>query len=105
MNALSLPTSPHLITASSHPLEELERHILSRRDDDIEIWFRQQSQEYPAPFYTSVDLSNAGFKLASVDTNIFPVDLNNLNTHGMSFEPLAFAETCITPDKELSQAA
>lgn len=78
MTALTLPTVPHLITANAHPLEELERHILDHQDD-IEIWFRQQFHEYPAPFYASVDLRNAGFKLAPVDTNLFPAGFNNLN--------------------------
>jgi glutamate--cysteine ligase len=30
------------------------------------------------PFYTSVDIRNAGFKLAPVDTNLFPGGWNNL---------------------------
>jgi glutamate--cysteine ligase len=30
---------------------------------------------------------------------------DNLNSPGMSFEPLAFAEACNTPDKELAQDA
>ena len=37
------------------------------------------------PFYASVDLRNAGFKLAPVDTNLFPGGFNNLNP---SFLPL-----------------
>ncbi len=43
------------------------------------MWFRQQFQATPAPFYASVDLRNAGFKLAPVDTNLFPAGFNNLN--------------------------
>lgn len=31
------------------------------------------------PFYASVDLRNSGFKLAPVDTNLFPGGFNNLN--------------------------
>ena len=31
------------------------------------------------PFYSSVDLRNAGFKLAPVDLNLFPGGFNNLN--------------------------
>ena len=34
--------------------------------------------EHTPPFYTSVDLRNAGFKLAPVDTNLFPGGFNNL---------------------------
>jgi glutamate--cysteine ligase len=78
MNNLKLSTVPHLITANSHPIEEIERHILDHQDE-IEIWFRQQFLATPAPFYASVDLRNAGFKLAPVDTNLFPAGFNNLN--------------------------
>ena len=53
--------------------------------DEIERWFRYQWLQTPAPFYTSVDLRNAGFKLAPVDTNLFPAGFNNLNR---AFEPL-----------------
>ena len=35
--------------------------------------------EHSPPFYSSVDLRNAGFKLAPVDTNLFPGGFNNLN--------------------------
>jgi glutamate--cysteine ligase len=35
--------------------------------------------EHPVPFYASVDLRNSGFKLAPVDTNLFPGGFNNLN--------------------------
>jgi glutamate--cysteine ligase len=34
--------------------------------------------EHTPPFYTSVDVRNAGFKLAPVDTNLFPGGWNNL---------------------------
>ncbi len=45
----------------------------------IEHWFRTQWLEYASPFYASVDLRNSGFKLAPVDTNLFPGGFNNLN--------------------------
>ena len=38
-----------------------------------------QWQDKATPFYTSVDLRNSGFKLAPVDTNLFPGGFNNLN--------------------------
>jgi len=34
--------------------------------------------EHTPPFYTSVDIRNAGFKLAPVDTNLYPGGWNNL---------------------------
>ncbi|HXZ48975.1 MAG TPA: glutamate--cysteine ligase [Usitatibacter sp.] len=69
---------PHLTTSLTGPLAELERVVLAQRPD-IERWFRGQWQEHAAPFYSSVDLRNSGFKLAPVDTNLFPGGFNNLN--------------------------
>ncbi len=75
---------PHLTTALVGPLQDLERRIIDYMPE-IERWLRTQWQEHQVPFYTSVDLRNAGFKLAPVDTNLFPGGFNNLNP---SFLPL-----------------
>jgi len=75
---------PHLTTALTGPLLTLEAHLLDRQAQ-IETWFRSQWLKTSAPFYTSVDLRNAGFKLAPVDTNLFPAGFNNLNP---AFMPL-----------------
>jgi len=69
---------PHLATALKGPLLDLEHRILNAQHV-IEHWFRTQWQEHTPPFYSSVDLRNAGFKLAPVDTNLFPGGFNNLN--------------------------
>ena len=69
---------PHLTTALTGPLLSLEKSILDAMPA-IEHWFRKQWQEHLVPFYASVDLRNAGFKLAPVDTNLFPGGFNNLN--------------------------
>jgi glutamate--cysteine ligase len=69
---------PHLTTALNGPLLELEKRILTAQPD-IEHWFRAQWQEHRVPIYASVDLRNSGFKLAPVDTNLFPGGFNNLN--------------------------
>jgi len=61
---------PHLTTALAGPLQALEQVILDRMPD-IERWFRTQWREHAVPFYASVDLRNAGFKLAPVDTISF----------------------------------
>jgi len=68
---------PHLVTALNGPLLDLERKILDATPA-IERWFRLEWQEHTPPFYCSVDLRNAGFKLAPVDTNLFPGGFNNL---------------------------
>jgi len=69
---------PRLTTALTGPLQDLERRILDRMPD-IERWLRTKWLEHAVPFYASVDLRNAGFKLAPVDTNLFPGGFNNLN--------------------------
>jgi len=68
---------PHLITALTGPTNELEQRILDSLPA-IERWFRMEWLEHTPPFYTSVDLRNAGFKLAPVDTNLYPGGWNNL---------------------------
>jgi glutamate--cysteine ligase len=75
---------PHLTTALSGPWMDLERRILDRMPE-IERWLRAKWQEHAIPFYASVDLRNAGFKIAPVDTNLFPGGFNNLNP---AFMPL-----------------
>ncbi len=69
---------PHLTTALTGPLLDLERTFLAAQPT-IEHWFRSQWLEHTPPFYASVDLRNSGFKLAPVDTNLFPGGFNNLN--------------------------
>ncbi|PUA18113.1 glutamate--cysteine ligase [Glaciimonas sp. PCH181] len=69
---------PHLVTALNGPLLDLEKKILTATPA-IERWFRMEWQEHTPPFYCSVDLRNSGFKLAPVDTNLFPGGFNNLS--------------------------
>ena len=77
-------TVPRLTTALAGPLPDLERRLLAAQAD-AEHWLRGQWQEHAAPFYCSVDLRNSGFKIAPVDTNLFPGGFNNLNPQ---FHPL-----------------
>ena len=76
---------PHLITALTGPINELEQRVLDVTPA-IERWFRLEWMEHTPPFYSSVDIRNAGFKLAPVDTNLFPGGWNNLSP---SMLPLA----------------
>lgn len=68
---------PHLTTALTGPINELEQRILESMPA-IERWFRLEWMEHTPAFYCSVDLRNAGFKLAPVDTNLFPAGFHNL---------------------------
>lgn len=85
---------PHLQTALKGPLLKLEKHLLDHRTE-IESWFRKQFKNTPAPFYCSVDLRNAGYKLAPVDTNLFPAGFNNLHPDLRSLAVHA-AQTAVT---------
>jgi glutamate--cysteine ligase len=77
-------TVPRLTTALAGPLPDLERQLI-KSQAETEHWLRGQWQDHAAPFYCSVDLRNSGFKLAPVDTNLFPGGFNNLNP---DFRPL-----------------
>lgn len=59
-------------------MQHVESAILNR-SSAIESWFRQQWLATPPPITSSVDLRHASFKLAPVDTNLFPAGFNNLN--------------------------
>jgi glutamate--cysteine ligase len=91
---------PHLSTALSGPLLDLERRMLNAQPA-IEHWLRTHWQDHTPPFYSSVDLRNAGFKLAPVDTNLFPGGFNNLNP---AFLPLCVQATQSAIEKVCPEA-
>jgi glutamate--cysteine ligase len=86
---------PHLTTALTGPLVELEQRFLNS-STAIEQWLRSQWLEHTPPFYSSCDLRNSGFKLAPVDTNLFPGGFNNLNP---AFLPLCVQATMSVIEK------
>jgi len=90
---------PRLITALSGPPPALESQLLAQ-SISIEHWFRGQWQEHAPPFYGSVDLRNCGFKLAPVDTNLYPGGFNNLNPdfHALCVQAAMTAIEKICPD-------
>jgi len=91
---------PHLTTALNGPLLDLEKRMLDAMPR-IEHWFRTQWLEHASPFYASVDLRNAGFKLAPVDTNLFPGGFNNLNP---DFQPLCVQAAMTAVEKVCPEA-
>ena len=70
---------PNLTTVHAGALYPIEKAILNQ-STNIEAWFRKCWQKTPAPITSSVDLRHAGFKIAPVDTNLFPAGFNNLNS-------------------------
>lgn len=65
-------------------LPSIEIQLNSHRPA-VESWFEAKWRDVPPPFYASVDLRNAGFKLAPIDTNLFPAGFNNLKP---AFRPI-----------------
>ena len=76
---------PVLSPEHMQQLQAFETQILANQTK-IEAWFRTQWGEHKPPFYGSVDIRNAGYKMASIDMNLFPGGFNNLNPQ---FIPLA----------------
>ena len=91
---------PHLTTALSGPLLALEKGFLDA-ETTIEHWLRGQWLEHSPPFYCSVDLRNSGYKLAPVDTNLFPGGFNNLNP---AFLPLCVQAAMAAVEKVCPEA-
>ncbi len=91
---------PHLLTALTGPINELEQRILESLPA-IERWFRLEWMEHTPPFYTSVDVRNAGYKLAPVDTNLFPAGFNNLTVEML---PLAIQAAMAAIEKICPEA-
>ncbi len=91
---------PHLTTALSGPLLALEERVLDA-ETTIERWFRVKWLEHSPPFYCSVDLRNSGYKLAPVDTNLFPGGFNNLNP---AFLPLCVQAAMVAVEKVCPEA-
>lgn len=69
------PNLSALNAKNSHFVEK----IVLENVATIEAWFRKQWTQFSPPVTCSVDLRHAGFKLAPVDTNLFPAGFNNLN--------------------------
>jgi glutamate--cysteine ligase len=72
LNTMPNPSSPPVVL-------DILRNIVKSQPDEIDTWFADISRKSPPFFYNSVDLRHSGFKLAPVDTNLFPAGFNNLN--------------------------
>ncbi len=65
--------------AVAQDVQTLLNDLIARRGEEVHAWLDARRMESGAPFYSSVDLRHAGFKLAPVDTNLFPAGFNNLS--------------------------
>lgn len=59
-------------------LSEQHTDAILTQKDPITDWIDAQERKEDLPLYSSVDIRDAGFKMAVVDTNLFPAGFNNL---------------------------
>lgn len=91
----------HVSDVATGSMIELDTRIFEAQAQ-IETWFKQAWQSNTPPFYGSVDLRHSGFKLASIDTNLFPGGFNNLNQacHPQAVEAAANAMSRVCQDAQ-----
>ncbi len=69
-------------------LREFEKKVLANHAK-IEAWFRSHWNEHRPPFYGSVDIRNAGYKISSIDMNLFPGGFRATHSICKTFTPSA----------------
>jgi len=57
---------------------------IRNKQESIHNWLKAYEGAKELPLYSSVDIRDAGFKAAVVDTNLFPSGFNNLCEHGLT---------------------
>src|SRR3989338_5278182 len=57
---------------------------IKSKQSEIFHWLESHEKTKELPLYSSVDIRDAGFKRAIVDTNLFPAGFNNLCEHGLA---------------------
>ncbi|MBA2653710.1 MAG: glutamate--cysteine ligase [Gammaproteobacteria bacterium] len=77
MSNIDLNRFSPVAVPSTGTVLSVENYLTSKKPQ-IETWLEQKLSDHPVPFYCSVDVRNAGFKIAPVDTNLFPAGFNNL---------------------------
>ena len=55
----------------------VEKRLIARYPD-VEAWIKGHAEKVCFPIHSSVDLRDSGFKISSIDANIYPAGFNNL---------------------------
>lgn len=69
--------------------------LIATKKTELDDWFDRQYLSTPSCFYSSVDVRDSGYKIAPVDTNLFPAGFNNLTNAGID-RAIAQAKTYFT---------
>lgn len=67
---------------------------IHRLQEPVNQWLLSHEKQY-TPIYSSVDIRDAGFKMAVVDCNLFPAGFNNLCEHGLTDAPGLFTKAIL----------
>jgi glutamate--cysteine ligase len=59
-------------------IKKIEQYLIDNKDK-VEAWLAEKATGKNTPIFTSIDIRNAGFKIAHVDTNLYPAGFNNLS--------------------------
>lgn len=59
-------------------IKKIEQYLIDNKDG-VEEWLKEKANGRCTPIFTSIDIRNAGFKIAHVDTNLYPAGFNNLS--------------------------
>ncbi|MDB2592796.1 glutamate--cysteine ligase [Gammaproteobacteria bacterium] len=78
--------------------------LLANHRDRLETWWQAQSKLITLP-YASVDVRDAGFKVAPIDTNLFPAGFNNLDEQACQQASTAFKQYWQARDKQIQHIA
>jgi glutamate--cysteine ligase len=78
-----------MVHCQSH--EAIIKHL-----DTLKAWREQKKKNLPFPIYTSVDIRDSGYKVVSVDANIYPAGFNNICGTDLENAPAIFDEYITT---------
>ncbi len=70
--------------SAATPVMDVLKQLAETRGAEIAAWMDARRMESGAPFYSSVDVRHAGYKIAPVDTNLFPAGFNQLSAAARS---------------------
>ena len=76
--------------------------ILEEKRDEIVAWMAKKRSEIEVPIYGSVDIRDAGWKIAVVDANQFPAGFNDATINDLAGGELASEGAGGNAGKELT---
>lgn len=82
------------LTVNNHFSGSICIPCIQSKQEQINRWLENYEKGFNIPIYSSVDIRDGGFKIAVIDTNLFPAGFNNLCEHGLA-DAVGFIKTAI----------